>query len=66
MFLPATLAQPGFVGLALAVALTVFVLLEYVRLAKLPPLGEDMHQFMKVRTGERRRKRGRDDVRKAC
>lgn len=48
MFLPAVLIEPGLVALSFAVALSVFVLMEYIRVARLPPFGERLHRFMKV------------------
>ena len=48
LFLPAILLEPGLVALSFAVALSIFLLLEYIRLARLPPFGSALHQFMQT------------------
>lgn len=48
LFLPGVLLEPGFVALAMSVALAVFLLVEYVRVARLPPVGEAVHGFMRT------------------
>jgi dolichol kinase len=46
LFVPAILLEPGLVALSYAVALALFILMEYIRLARMPPFGETMHEFM--------------------
>ena len=46
LFLPAILIEPGFTALAIAVAMSLFVLVEYIRIARLPPVGASIHSFM--------------------
>jgi dolichol kinase len=48
LFVPSILLEPGLVSLSFAVALSLFVLMEYIRLARLPPFGASMHQFMQT------------------
>jgi len=47
MFAPAIIWEPGFVALSSAVALSLFILAEYIRWAKLPPFAQKMSVFMK-------------------
>lgn len=46
MFIPGVLIEAKFVCLAFGAALTLFVLGEFIRLARLPPYGQAMHLFM--------------------
>lgn len=48
MFVPAILLEPAFVALAFSVALSIFILMEYFRIGRIPPFGSAMHEFMKV------------------
>ncbi|KAF6151901.1 hypothetical protein GIB67_010475 [Kingdonia uniflora] len=53
MFLPALIFQPSFLDLAFGAALAVFLLLEIIRVWKIWPLGELVHQFMNAFTDHR-------------
>ncbi|KNC87295.1 hypothetical protein SARC_00576 [Sphaeroforma arctica JP610] len=55
MFTPAFLSPAGaeFMRLAFAVAVSAFVLLEYLRIARVWPLGEDLQDFLTKFTDER-------------
>ncbi|CAN8268308.1 unnamed protein product [Cochlearia groenlandica] len=53
MFLPALVLQPKFLDLAFGAALAVFVALEIVRIWRIKPLGEPLHQFMNAFTDHR-------------
>ncbi|CAA7030975.1 unnamed protein product [Microthlaspi erraticum] len=53
MFLPALVLQPKFLDLAFGVALAVFVALEIIRIWRIHPLGEPLHQFMNAFTDHR-------------
>ncbi|XP_062082198.1 dolichol kinase EVAN [Humulus lupulus] len=53
MFLPALVFQPKFLDLAFGVALGVFMALEIVRIWRLWPLGQLVHQFMTAFTDHR-------------
>ncbi|KAK3903426.1 dolichol kinase sec59 [Staphylotrichum tortipilum] len=46
MFLPTALADPCFAGLALSLALAVFLLLDLVRASQLPPLSRPIARFL--------------------
>eukprot|EP00999_Lentomonas_sp_LEN2_P002928 NODE_78_length_2451_cov_91.957831_g57_i0.p1 GENE.NODE_78_length_2451_cov_91.957831_g57_i0~~NODE_78_length_2451_cov_91.957831_g57_i0.p1 ORF type:complete len:605 (+),score=55.77 NODE_78_length_2451_cov_91.957831_g57_i0:593-2407(+) len=46
LFLPACLLEPQFLQLSFGVALAIFILAEYIRFFKLPPIGSQMHWFM--------------------
>ena len=48
LFVPAIVIEPGFVALSFAVASSIFMLVEYIRISRLPPVGDKIHQFMKV------------------
>jgi dolichol kinase len=53
MFLPALVLQPKFLDLAFGAALAVFVALEIIRIWRIQPLGEPLHQFMNAFTDHR-------------
>ncbi|CAL9104354.1 unnamed protein product [Musa textilis] len=53
MFLPALLFQPTFLDLAFGLALAVFLVLEMIRVWKIWPLGDIVHQFMNAFTDHR-------------
>ncbi|XP_010425937.1 PREDICTED: dolichol kinase EVAN [Camelina sativa] len=53
MFLPALVLQPKFLDLAFGAALAVFVALEIIRIWRIHPLGEPLHQFMNAFTDHR-------------
>lgn len=53
MFLPALVFQPKFLDLAFGVALAGFLLLEIIRVWRVWPLGEFVHQFMSAFTDHR-------------
>ncbi|ONK63743.1 uncharacterized protein A4U43_C07F18450 [Asparagus officinalis] len=53
MFLPAFLFQPLFLDLAFGAALAVFLVLEMIRVWKIWPLGNIVHQFMSAFTDHR-------------
>ncbi|XP_072995919.1 dolichol kinase EVAN isoform X1 [Typha latifolia] len=53
MFLPALLFQPAFLDLAFGAALAVFLILEMIRVWKIQPLGNIVHQFMNAFTDHR-------------
>ncbi|XP_047316384.1 dolichol kinase EVAN-like isoform X1 [Impatiens glandulifera] len=53
MFLPALVFQPKFLDLAFGVALAVFLLLEIIRVWRIWPLGQLVHQFMNAFTDHR-------------
>lgn len=46
MFLPATFVDPCYCALALALVLTIFLLLEVIRAAQIPPLGTAIGRFI--------------------
>ncbi|KAK4756148.1 hypothetical protein SAY87_006275 [Trapa incisa] len=53
MFLPALIFQPEFLDLAFGAALAVFLVLEIIRIWKIWPLGQPVHQFMNAFTDHR-------------
>lgn len=53
MFLPALIFQPEFLNLAFGVALAVFLALEIIRVWRIWPLGQHLHQFMNAFTDHR-------------
>ncbi|XWS53326.1 hypothetical protein CRYUN_Cryun11dG0147200 [Craigia yunnanensis] len=53
MFLPALIYQPKFLDLAFGAALAVFLVLEIIRVWRIWPLGEFVHQFMSAFTDHR-------------
>lgn len=53
MFVPALMYQPGFLRLSFALALGVFVVVETVRIWRIPPFGEHVHGFLKAFTDSR-------------
>ncbi|KAJ8470505.1 hypothetical protein OPV22_024848 [Ensete ventricosum] len=53
MFLPALLFQPTFLDLAFGAAFAVFLVLEMIRVWKIWPLGNIVHQFMNAFTDHR-------------
>ncbi|KAL0863789.1 hypothetical protein Bca101_042907 [Brassica carinata] len=53
MFLPALVLQPKFLDLAFGAALAVFITLEIIRIWRIQPLGEPLHQFMNAFTDHR-------------
>lgn len=53
MFVPALMFQPGFLRLSFALALGVFVIVETVRIWRIPPFGEQVHGFLKAFTDSR-------------
>ncbi|CAL9125035.1 unnamed protein product [Musa acuminata var. zebrina] len=53
MFLPALLFQPTFLDLAFGAAFAVFLILEMIRVWKIWPLGDIVHQFMNAFTDHR-------------
>lgn len=53
MFLPALIFQPKFLDLAFGAALAVFLVLEIIRVWKIWPLGQPVHQFMNAFTDHR-------------
>ncbi|GMG98774.1 hypothetical protein Nepgr_000614 [Nepenthes gracilis] len=53
MFVPALILQPDFLNLAFGAALAVFLLLEIIRVWRIWPLGEFIHQFMSAFTDHR-------------
>ncbi|KAM7279430.1 hypothetical protein ACFE04_006564 [Oxalis oulophora] len=53
MFLPALIYQPKFLDLAFGVALAVFLVLEIIRVWRIWPLGQHVHQFMTAFTDHR-------------
>ncbi|CAM8943064.1 unnamed protein product [Rhodiola kirilowii] len=53
MFLPAVIYQPMFLDLAFGAALAVFLVLEIIRIWKMWPLGQLVHQFMTAFTDHR-------------
>ncbi|XP_024031450.1 dolichol kinase EVAN [Morus notabilis] len=53
MFLPALIFQPKFLDLAFGAALGVFMVLEIVRVWRIWPLGQPVHQFMNAFTDHR-------------
>ncbi|XP_050214021.1 dolichol kinase EVAN [Mercurialis annua] len=53
MFLPAVIFQPKFLDLALGAALAVFLTLEIIRVWRIWPLGQLIHQFMNAFTDHR-------------
>ncbi|XP_023519430.1 dolichol kinase EVAN isoform X1 [Cucurbita pepo subsp. pepo] len=53
MFLPALIFQPRFLNLAFGAALAVFLALEIIRVWRIWPLGEPVHQFMNAFTDHR-------------
>ncbi|PON66498.1 phosphatidate cytidylyltransferase family protein [Parasponia andersonii] len=53
MFLPALIFQPKFLDLAFGAALGVFMALEIVRVWRIWPLGQPVHQFMTAFTDHR-------------
>ncbi|OAY75797.1 Dolichol kinase EVAN [Ananas comosus] len=53
MFVPALLYQPAFLDLAFGAALAVFLVLEMIRVWKIWPLGNLIHQFMNAFTDHR-------------
>lgn len=53
MFVPALLFQPMFLDLAFGAALAVFLILEMIRVWKIWPLGNIVHQFMNAFTDHR-------------
>ncbi|XP_021910164.1 dolichol kinase EVAN [Carica papaya] len=53
MFLPALIFQPKFLDLAFGAALAVFLVLEIIRVWRIWPLGEIIHQFMNAFTDPR-------------
>ncbi|EOY34458.1 hypothetical protein QUC31_018434 [Theobroma cacao] len=53
MFLPALIYQPKFLDLAFGAALAVFLVLEIIRVWRIWPLGQLVHQFMSAFTDHR-------------
>ncbi|CAM8941456.1 unnamed protein product [Rhodiola kirilowii] len=53
MFLPAVIYQPMFLDLAFGAALAVFLVLEIIRIWRMWPLGQLVHQFMTAFTDHR-------------
>ncbi|XP_035541321.1 dolichol kinase EVAN isoform X2 [Juglans regia] len=53
MFLPALIFQPKFLDLAFGAALAVFLALEIIRVWRIWPLGQPIHQFMNAFTDHR-------------
>lgn len=53
MFLPALILQPKFLDLAFGAALAVFLALEIIRVWRIWPLGQVVHQFMSAFTDHR-------------
>ncbi|KAA8544113.1 hypothetical protein F0562_022125 [Nyssa sinensis] len=53
MFVPALIFQPKFLDLAFGAALAVFLVLEIIRVWKIWPLGQLVHQFMNAFTDHR-------------
>ncbi|KAG6681983.1 hypothetical protein I3842_13G116900 [Carya illinoinensis] len=53
MFLPALIFQPKFLDLAFGAALAVFLVLEIIRVWRIWPLGQPIHQFMNAFTDHR-------------
>lgn len=53
MFVPALAFQPDFLRIAFAVALGVFILVEAIRIWRIPPLGDKIHTFLKAFTDSR-------------
>ncbi|XP_059626842.1 dolichol kinase EVAN [Cornus florida] len=53
MFLPALIFQPKFLDLAFGAALAVFLALEIIRIWRIWPLGQLVHQFMNAFTDHR-------------
>ncbi|XVF05731.1 hypothetical protein REPUB_Repub05bG0197600 [Reevesia pubescens] len=53
MFLPALIYQPKFLDLAFGAALAVFLVLEIIRVWRIWPLGQHVHQFMSAFTDHR-------------
>uniref|UniRef100_A0A7N0US89 dolichol kinase n=1 Tax=Kalanchoe fedtschenkoi TaxID=63787 RepID=A0A7N0US89_KALFE len=53
MFVPALIYQPMFLDLAFGAALAVFLVLEIIRIWRIWPLGELVHQFMTAFTDHR-------------
>ncbi|CAM8898071.1 unnamed protein product [Rhodiola kirilowii] len=53
MFLPAVIYQPMFLDLAFGAALAVFLVLEIIRICRMWPLGQLVHQFMNAFTDHR-------------
>ncbi|XP_050935734.1 dolichol kinase EVAN isoform X1 [Cucumis melo] len=53
MFLPALIFQPRFLNLAFGAALAVFLALEIIRVWRIWPLGQPVHQFMNAFTDHR-------------
>ncbi|KAJ7947862.1 dolichol kinase EVAN [Quillaja saponaria] len=53
MFLPALIFQPKFLDLAFGAALAVFLALEIIRIWRIWPLGQLIHQFMNAFTDHR-------------
>ncbi|CAL0304062.1 unnamed protein product [Lupinus luteus] len=53
MFLPAVIFQPRFLDLAFGAALAVFLTLEIIRVWRIWPLGQPIHQFMNAFTDHR-------------
>ncbi|KAK9266375.1 hypothetical protein L1049_027343 [Liquidambar formosana] len=53
MFLPALIYQPKFLDLAFGAALSVFLVLEIIRVWRIWPLGHLVHQFMNAFTDHR-------------
>ncbi|CAM8938900.1 unnamed protein product [Rhodiola kirilowii] len=53
MFLPAVIYQPMFLDLAFGAAMAVFLVLEIIRIWRMWPLGQLVHQFMNAFTDHR-------------
>jgi dolichol kinase len=53
MFVPAILLEVRWVSLAFAVAMALFIVLEYIRIARVPPFGHQIHSFMRSYLDER-------------
>ncbi|KAL9243915.1 hypothetical protein vseg_017750 [Gypsophila vaccaria] len=53
MFVPALILQPNFLNLAFGAALAVFLVLEIIRVWRIQPFGEMIHQFMNAFTDHR-------------
>ncbi|KAK6788040.1 hypothetical protein RDI58_016565 [Solanum bulbocastanum] len=53
MFVPALILQPKFLDLAFGAALAVFLMLEIIRIWRIWPLGQLVHQFMNAFTDHR-------------
>ncbi|KAL8158563.1 hypothetical protein V2J09_000100 [Rumex salicifolius] len=53
MFVPALIFQPMFLQLAFGAALAVFLLMEIIRVWRIWPLGDSIHQFMNAFTDHR-------------